>query len=369
MSLTKVPQTVLHFLSSRSRRAIEACGYHRVQHFSCQASALATLRSLSVGAAIVAVAFASAGHSAAAGELDKSHVPIDAKWLIHVNYESFSSSELAEDIRQKMPYATEWVVGWMEKQYGIRPPKDLKSITMFSRDYRRYTGTVVLQADYEAEKISKKLQKQNDVRKTQWEGYTLTTVTLSEDPREKDPSGDQEMTVVMVDDDTIILASSVPNAKSAIDLLKNNARSLETTDSPLLEGVSDDAWLVGSAVELGNLEEHPLPMPVLSQMETIVWSFGEKDGHITESAAFVAQSEEVAKRLYRVLDGIIAYEELWAKDSKPMQKVMGNVKLSRDRDHVRFDWKGDTQTAMAAMGQSLQRINTWRSFFQPKQKK
>lgn len=299
---------------------------------------------------------------AIAGELDKSHVPIDAKWLIHVDYEAFADSELAESIRQKMPYATDWAAEWMEKEYGIRPPKDLASITMFSRDYRRYTGTVILQADYDPQKITQKLQEEDNLRKTQWEGYTLITATLSKQRGEKGPSGDQEMTVVMVDGDTIILASSVPVAKSAIDLLKNNARSLETTDSPLLKGVSENAWMIGSAVELGNLEQHPLPMPMLSQMEQIVWSIGEENGHITEHAEFLAQSEEVAKRLYRVLDGLIAYEELWAKDSEPMQRMMKNVELDRDQDRVNLHWKGDTQTVIKATGISLQRLATWRNF-------
>ncbi|TWU03179.1 hypothetical protein [Neorhodopirellula pilleata] len=141
--------------------------------------------------------------SANADKLDPTHVPADAQWLIHVDYESLSDSAMWNKLREEKPSITQAVQGWMKKRYGIDPPKDLKSLTMFSLDYRQYTGSVIVEADYKADKIETRLRKAMNHRTTPWQDHTLHTVTLSKQkPSDDGPSGDQEMTVVLVDEDT-----------------------------------------------------------------------------------------------------------------------------------------------------------------------
>ncbi|EMI19937.1 hypothetical protein RMSM_03137 [Rhodopirellula maiorica SM1] len=289
-------------------------------------------------------------------------MPADAQWVVHIDYESLSDSKVLQKIRDEKPMLRKMVQGWMNKRYGIDPPEDLKSLTMFSRDYRQYTGTVVIQASYETDKIESRLRKATNHRTTQWQDHTLHTVTLSKQkPSEQGPSGDEEMTVVMVDSDTILLASSVDNAKQALKLLSGDSPSLDGKDSPLLTDAIKNAWMYGAAINLGELKKHPVSMPILAQHQQINWSFGEQsDGMLYEQADFVAQSEEVAKQTKAILDGIVAYERLWSEGSEPMATLMENVEITHEGKTTGFRWQGSSDQVVAAMDDLFARMETWK---------
>ncbi len=303
------------------------------------------------------------GHPIAnAGSLDPSHVPADAQWVIHVDYESLSGSKMWQKLRNEKPMISKLAQNWMNKRYGIDPPKDLKSLTMFSRDYREYTGTVIVQADYGADKIETRLGKAMNHRQTQWQDHTLHTITLSEQkPSDDGPSGDEEMTIVMVDQDTLLFASSVSNAKEALKLLAGETPSLEGKDSPLLTGKRDDAWMHGAAINLDQLKKHPVAMPIIAQHQRIVWSFGKlPNGMLYEQADLVGQSEQIAQKMETVFDGIVAYEQLWAEGSEPMKSLVQNVEVTRDGKTTGFSWQGSSDEVVAAMDDIFDRIATWK---------
>lgn len=297
-----------------------------------------------------------------AGELNPAHVPADAQWLVHVDYESLSDSAMWKKLRDEKPNVSQAVRGWMKSRYGIDPPKDLKSLTMFSRDYRQYTGSVVIQAEYEADKIEARLRKALNHRTTQWQEHTLHTITLSKQkPADDGPSGDQEMTVALVDEQTILLASSVPNAKDTLKLLTGNASSLKGKDSPLLDSETSNAWVYGAAINLGELKKHPVAMPIIAQHERINWSFGEQpDGTLYEHADLIAQSEEVAQKMKAVFDGIVAFETLAAAGSKPLSALMKNVNVTQNGKASGFHWEGGSDQVVAAMDDFFARMQTWK---------
>src|SRR6056297_3547398 len=199
-------------------------------------------------------------------------------------------------------------------------------------------------------------------RTTKWQGHTLHTITLSKQkPSDEGPSGDEEMTIVLVDEDTILLGSSVPNTQEALNLLDGEVASLANKDSKLLSDHFGHAWFYGAAIDLGDLENHPVAMPIIAQHDRITWSSGKNDdGMLYETADLVAQSEEVAKQMKTVLEGLVAYEKLWSSGSEPMTALMRNVEIHHDGKTTGFDWKGGPDQVVAAMGDVFDRLETWK---------
>ena len=309
---------------------------------------------------VLGTAAVTSSTDANADTLDPAHVPADAKWVIHVDYEAMSESQLFETIREKRPQVTQAISGWLESRYGIDPSQDLHSITMFSRDYRRYTGTIVMQTDYQPDKIEAVLRKEKDYRTSQFEGKTLHTVTLSKQ-QQPGPSGDETMTVVMQDGNTLIVASSRETAQATIQLLSGEAASLAGKRSALLSDDVSTSWLYGAAIDLQELSDHPISMPVLSQHQRITWSMGShSDGKLYERADLVAQNEQVAEHMEKVLEGLVAYETLWANGSPATTSLVKNVEVTRNGDTVRFQWMGETQALLTALGDIAQRYESWK---------
>ena len=307
-----------------------------------------------------------------AAELNPKHVPADAKWIIHVDYDAMSDSALWQKLRtesftskskqaagehQGKGQIGQMIQGWMKERYGIDLPEDLKSITMFSQDYKAYTGTVIVQANYSADKIESRLKEAPNHRTTKWQDLTLHTITLSKQ-KDDGPSGDQEMTVVLVDDSTLMLASSVDNAKEMLKLLQGDGQTLANQESQLLNNRAKNAWIYGAAIDLQELEQHPAAMPILTQHQRIHWSFGKQaDGSLYEQAELVAQSSDVAQKMKKVVDGVIAYQSLWADDSQALNTLVDNTQVKTSGNTTSFMWQGSQEQVVAAVEDLFTRLN------------
>jgi len=311
---------------------------------------------------LTCIAAVLSANAAAAKGLNPTHLPRDAKWVVHVDFEAITDSQLLQKAKQKNPSITNVVNRYLQDRYGVDPTRGLFSLTMFSRDYREFTGTAILQADYDAQKVKQQLQKAKQHRTTPWNDYTLHTVTLSTEGNPKHNSlGDETVTLVLYDKNTLLIGSLIDNAKAGVKLLAGNSQSLQGKDSPLLTERATTAWIYGAAVDLKELQQHGVAMPVLVQHEKITWAFGKQDeGQLFEHAGLVARSEAVAKKMHSFLKGVVAYETLWAEGSKPMIALMKNVKVSRDGKTVRFQWQGPTDQTVAALDAAYTRINTWK---------
>jgi hypothetical protein len=339
---------------------------------------------------------------AKSAELNPAHVPSDAKWLIHIDQDALADLEAMEELRELYPRITSRIQKWFKNRYGIDPQKDLRSVTMFSRDYRIANCTVLLDTDYDKEKIQTALKESDSLKQTDWKGHTLYTVTLAEhhndfglaarqmfnrgqDSRryngggkatddnrmvgrrtsdEQDESGGKQMTVYL-GEEMILLTSSVPNAKSVLRLLEGDASSLEGTKSPLIAEAPADAMIYAAAIELGRLDRYEMLMPLMQQHEKCVYAFGQRNGDLFETLTLTAQSEEVAKQTKKVLEGLIAYEELWAAGSEPLAKLMENVELSRDGIINTVNWKGGSGMVTAAFDDLKDRTDQWMQLLAP----
>lgn len=304
-----------------------------------------------------------------AAELDPAKVPADAKWVLHFDMEEVLGGKIAEEVRQSRPKLTEMARSWIIGQYGIDPREDLRSVTMFSRSYHSYTGTVILEAKYDAEKVKAVIRKNAEHKTTEWNDHTLHTVTLAKHRHEvhkgeqangHDPSGGKEMTVVFVDEDTVLFASSVENAKESLKLLAGDAESLEGSNSELLAGDWKEAVMYGAAIDLQEVDKSNAPMPVLKQHEKITWAFQERDGKLHEDAMLVAESEEVATDMEEFVRGIVAYERLWAAESESLKKIVDSVEVSRDGKKVMVRWEAESELVVKAIDDLLARYQEWK---------
>ncbi len=300
--------------------------------------------------------------SISAAELDPHRVPADAKWLVHLDLEQILETKLAQRVREAQPELTRQIRGWMQERYGIDLPNDLHSATMFSRSYGSYTGTIILQADYDAEKVEADILKDEQVQTAQWEGYTLYTWGVARQRPSSEPSEtpnraeEKQVTVVMVDDETVVFTSSMEDAQSTLQLLAGDGESLHGTDSFLLAGASERAMMHGAAIDLQEIAESDVPMPVLRQHDRIRWTIGERDGMVYEDAVLIAQSEEVSEQMEQFLEGMLALGHLWAADSEPLKELLDASEIARDGKTIEAHWEADGDQVLAGLEELQRRL-------------
>ena len=299
---------------------------------------------------------------ARAAELDPAHLPADAKWVLHVDFEAISDTEVMKQVRENRPQVTQQIRKWFENQYGIDPREDLKGATAFSDTYASRTGTLILHAKYDQQKVKSDLQKKEGVKTTQWEDHTLYTVNVEkrmqkklEEKLGKKVSADREdgkpptVTLVLLDGDTVVAASSAERVQQAIKLLRGDAPSLKGRQSALTEKAPEGTFLYGAAVQLQQIDQHDGVFPVLSQHERIVWAVGGQGNEFFKELTLVAQSAEVAEQMEKVMHGLVAFQKVWAGDSQPLRQLTDSAKISRQGNTVRVEGRGEQRTVVAAL--------------------
>ena len=280
-----------------------------------------------------------------AAPLEPSEVPSDAKWVMHVDFDELRETRLMKRIEKTMPEAIEAVRGWMSSEYGIEPQSDLHSLTMYGQIYELHSGTAVLRASFDSEKVTEKLENNDDLKQTKWKDRTLYT------KQEDDPN---TVTIMPLDGKFSIFASTPKKVKQAAKLIQRNGDSLKGSDSPLVRDVPQGSVFYGAAIELQKIRRHDGPFPILRQHEQVIYAIGNDGEYVFEELMMTASSDEVAKEMKAVLDGWCALLKLWAADSKALQRIPADLTIELDGREVTSTYRGsveDVSEAFSAVGQ------------------
>lgn len=312
-----------------------------------------------------------------------AQLPQNAKWMIHIDLQAIVQTELAEAARAERPRFTYLMQRWFQAKFGINPHEDLDSLTLFNDSYEEHQGTMILRADYEMDKVRAALDQNLDVTKETWEGYTVYTIpsesrkrllpNQDDDDRRRrvllrrqsdssvdgdedlETSAKEAMAVILVNDKSIVIASSPERAKRAVGLVRGDSPIL-ASDSPLLGEAEEGTLLYGAALDLQQIEHHAGFFPVLAQHERIYWTIGGSEGQVKGKLVLHAHTEEVAELMEKALEGSIAFGKVWAADSKNLRAVLDNRELSRDGKRVQLSGHAEIETVRAVIGELRERL-------------
>jgi hypothetical protein len=349
-----------------------------------------------------------------ADEINPGAIPNDAKWVIHINFDHFADSALADRMREKHPEKVKAFRQWLEQRYGIDPRDDLHSLTLFSNTYAPHTIAAVLTADYDRDKVKQALVDAGAA--TAQEGdHTLYTLSkhkhdgeshahnggshehedddshkhnakshehkregdshehddghsheheeaaAADDKKHTAKTGKQHaVTAVLFSDAIIIFATDPEQAKSAIALLEGDSESLEDADSKLIAEFPTGAIFYGAAIDLGELAGRLRPFPVLEKHEHVRVAWGLRGNEMFKQVTLVAKDDEVAREMEKVLEGFVALGKICAADSETAAELYDDVEIDRNGATVTASWEGDVDDVMKALDELQPRMEAWR---------
>jgi hypothetical protein len=298
--------------------------------------------------AVLGLVWIVAASLASAAPLQREHVPADSKWVFHIDFQALRASSPAEKLREDQPQAVRRAFDFLREEYGIQPRQDLHGLTAFSDTYEEHSGAAILYAMYDRDKVQAKIGEQSAVE-SKWEGHTLYTWSIQDGKGEDHP-----ITVILVDGETTVFASSPERAKDAVLLLEGKGESLAGKSSRLAttlgeSAVPEGAAIYGAAIDLGEITRHEHFFPILRQHDRVVWTFGEQDGAVFETATFVGQSEEVAQEMEKLLHGATALFKLWAGERENLASIAGDTRISREGNTVKTTWRTGADTVLGAI--------------------
>jgi len=288
---------------------------------------------------------------AAARPLDSAQVPNDAKWVVHVDFDAFHETILLKRIEKAKPELVAGIREWMSTMYGVDPKSDLHGLTMFGQSYETHTGTAILAANFDQDKVVKKLKDSPQLRTTQWEGYTLYT---------KKEKNSQTVTILPLNGTHAIFASSPEKVQQAIRLIQGKGKSLLGQSSPLVREVPLGSVLYGAAIDLQQIKRHDGVFPILRQHEQVTYAIGNDGEHVFEELELVAASDEVAKEMKAVIDGCAAFLRVWSADNEALERLTADLTITRQGRKVTSYYHGNVQDVSAALDAVSERWKQWK---------
>ena len=313
-----------------------------------------------------------------ASPLDHSRLPADAKWVIHVDLRALSETQLADRVRENRRGLLFPVRLWVQNKYGIDLREGLDSVTLYGNSYKPHTGTMILRAEYDQRKVQAKLEAKPGVQKETRGEFTFYKVSTSKSPEKLSTSGspqnsdvntrrerqqqtihqnDHPMTIVLVDDKTVVFASSDDGAQAAIGLLQGQSTTTSSkNDSPLLSRHSEGTIFYGAARDLGEIKQHEGFFPVLRQHDQVYISVGVKNDQVVKDVTLIARNEEVAENMKTAIEGLDAFGMVWAADSENLRSVIKNREITRDGKTVHVRGESDRETVSKAANELWDRL-------------
>src|SRR5262245_27323281 len=126
----------------------------------------------------------------------------------------------------------------------------------------------------------------------------------------------------------MVFASGVEELDTALGVLAGKGKSLAGTESPLTNKVPDGTILLARAANLKDTDVGP-HLSCFRHIEGFDYSAAESGGKWIEDLNVVAETEQVAEKLHRVLDGLMAWSALRFHEHPKLVRMIESVPVTR----------------------------------------
>ncbi|HLA84415.1 MAG TPA: hypothetical protein VJL29_06450 [Thermoguttaceae bacterium] len=307
---------------------------------------------------LAAVALALVVPASWAGPLDVRQISADARWVAHLDVDALRTTQAAEQYLKPL-LAKERAQAGLQKLReagGFDLAADLHGVTLYGTRFEPRRGVVIFHADAVETRLVAFLETQPDYKTTEYGRHAVhswtdrhsgshTVIGCLYRPGKSSDESVQEPLLVLI-------AHNPSDMRRAIDVVDGKAASLDGDDSPLVAGAEQRASKKPVVVMLGagGLAEAALPLksPVLRQCDMLNVVLGETDGEAFLACRLAAKSDEGAKNIEQVVQGLLAMGRLAGDANENLKKVLETVELSLDGKTVELRWHGQAADVVHA---------------------
>jgi len=235
---------------------------------------------------------------AAAAPVDPAHVSADAQWFLHLDIEAIGDMEIVQQWKAKIETKDRYkkMAERASEKLGMNPAEDLLGVTIYADKYEGETGVVLIYVqNVDREKMNELFnEKHPDHKTTKYGKRTIATWTAKHKHKEKEVSG------TFASDGVILLASSVSEAKAALDVIDGKAKGLGE-DSELLADVAKNPLLVSRAIDVPKDYRGLTKCPVLRLCTDAFAQWTADDGEIMGHYVLKAESPDIAENFKTIV--------------------------------------------------------------------
>ncbi len=266
---------------------------------------------------------------------DAQRVPVDAKWVIHIDMDAARHSKTWEAVDDHLANneGFQSSVAQIEQATGMQFPDDVHDVTLYGRAAGDEAGVVVLHGKIDHNRTIAALQMNPDYTQTDYGKYQVMSW----------PDKEKKLFGAFHDDSTVVVGRTQANIEAALDTMDAKAECVK--EGPLAAGATPQLLVYVAVKDLAGLQrDKDAQSPLLKRISSGWVGLSEKDGNAVVHANLTTATPEMAEQLHTAIEGIKAMVSLAAEgaNADPKAKAAANalqtLHPASDGKIVSVDW-------------------------------
>jgi hypothetical protein len=285
-------------------------------------------------ACLLLLCLAPLAHAAPA---NANHVPADAKWYLHLDFDAAKQTVLFDQLLDalKAEFPVEDVLAQLKAGIGVNPLTDISGVTLFNNSFQKDVAAVVVYAKIDAGLLSNALAQNPDYKETVYGKHLLLGWTDKNDGKPK--------TGCFYSGDIVVMADKVDTLKLAVDTLDGVKAGGSSLVKPQTKGV----FLAASA-DLAHSGD-PNISQLLSPTAPATATLSEVEGKLDITLTVTAKTAEQAVQLKKLADGAAAFAQLATREIPTAAALLKEITVTATADKVVATFKADSKTLLQTL--------------------
>ncbi len=282
--------------------------------------------------ALCAGALAAAGLSATAVPLQRADVPAEPAWVVHVDCDGLRGTTVGQYLLGEMNKPeTQAKLAAFSAVFNFDPRTQLHGLTLYSTGAAPEEGVLLVYADFDPDRLATLAKAANDYQSTPHNQHAIHSWI---DANKKPKNDVRARTYAALFGARVVLFGQreAPVAQ-ALDVLDRAAPSLAGGSTfPQLGAAGGTSFLQAAARKLDLPAKEP-NAAIFRLSKSGRLEVGEAQGRATATLTLEANTEEVAKYMTSIGQGLVALMKL-QKEKPETAKLAEALSLKQDGAHV-----------------------------------
>jgi len=264
-----------------------------------------------------------------AAPLNQTHVPAEAKWLIHVDVDAIVGTEMWRLVTQDISEKVRKKIDAITNLLGSDPTRDIYGATLYGIDSNEENAVVMIYGRFNKEKLLSLLVLNEAYAESDYNGQKLYHWLDEKDNKNK--------VGMFAADDLIVISQSEQAVAALVDLRAGQGSSLASQEDAALSTLveaPEDALMVMAADGLAELQNDDDHIAILKNSKMMAAVVSENDGNMNLYVDLTAETIDAAIQIEQVLGGIKAFIALKHAKQPEIISLLQAVTLERNENQL-----------------------------------
>jgi hypothetical protein len=258
--------------------------------------------------------------------IQKSMIPADAVWLIHIDVAKFASTQIGEHLLSEEGSSTlKKKNAQFRKKYQIDLLKDIDDITVFGMGAGEEQIVACLRGNFNQNYLLGLLDEEESHREIPYGKYTIH-------------NWDDDEFGVFVGEHLALLGPSEDALKLTLDVIGGKKENISSSSmNAYLKDIPSDSFFAALVDDISSLAKGASKVFIIKKTESASLSLMEKGENLNLRLDFSAKTLEDAKNMESVIRGLVALVNMQLEEKKTGIKVPEDMNITTDGKKIEVE--------------------------------